>query len=150
MAAIRGMPGYAGRSSVFSWICGIARNKIAQLHTKRGKASKIEAVLSTVNGEIDLILQQVDRSPLPEEILEREEVRHMVGAAMASLQPVYRQVLDLKYLSGLPVKDIAAQLGKTPKAVESMLTRAREAFQKVFKLIVKGHVQLANEGGSSA
>ena len=72
----------------------------------------------------------------------------MVGAAMASLQPAYRLVLDLKYVSGLSVKEIAERLQKTPKAVESSLTRAREAFQKVFKLIVKGHLELAGEGGS--
>jgi len=146
MAAIRGMPNFARRSSLFSWLCGIAKNKIAQFHAKRAKTATIEAVLSNVNGELDLLLQQVDRSPLPLEIMEKEEVRNMVGAAMASLQPTYRRVLDLKYATGLPVKDIAAQLNKTPKAVESMLTRARDAFQRVFKLIVKGHIELAGQG----
>ncbi|MEW6359253.1 MAG: RNA polymerase sigma factor [Planctomycetota bacterium] len=146
MAAIRGMPGFAQRSSLFSWLCGIARNKIAQLHAKQTKTSTIETVLSNVDGDLDLLLQQVDRSPLPLEVIEKDEVRNMVGAAMASLQPAYRLVLDLKYISGLPVKEIADQLNKTPKAVESTLTRAREAFQKVFKLIVKGHIELAGEG----
>ena len=146
MAAIRGMPNFAQRSSLFSWLCGIAKNKIAQFRAKRAKATTIEAVLSNVNGELDLLLQQVDRSPLPLEIIEKQEVRNMVGAAMASLQPAYRRVLDLKYVSGLPVKEIAAKLNKTPKAVESMLTRARDAFQKVFKLIVKGHIELAEQG----
>ena len=101
-----------------------------------------------MNGELDLILQQVDRSPLPIEIMEKQEVRNMVGAAMASLRPAYRVVLHLKYASGLSVKEIADRIGKTPKAVESTLTRAREAFQKIFKLIVKGHLELADEGGS--
>lgn len=150
MAAIRGMPNFAARSTLFSWLCGIAKHKIARLHAARGKASTIESVLSSVNGDIDLILQQVDQSPPPLEVIEKEEVRNMVGAAMASLQPAYRLALELKYASGLSVKEIADRIGKTPKAVESTLTRARETFEKVFTLIVKGYTRLAEEGSRPA
>lgn len=41
-------------------------------------------------------------------------------------------ILEWKYLEGLPVSAIAARLKTTPKAAESLLTRAREAFRAGF------------------
>jgi RNA polymerase sigma-70 factor (ECF subfamily) len=41
----------------------------------------------------------------------------------------YGQVLEWKYIEGLSVKEIADKLGIAPKAAESTLTRARNAFR---------------------
>jgi len=42
-------------------------------------------------------------------------------------------VLRAKYLEGLSVAEIASARGETPKAVESLLSRARQAFRKVYQ-----------------
>ena len=41
-------------------------------------------------------------------------------------------MLRAKYLDGRSVADIAAAGGETPKAVESLLTRARQAFRDAY------------------
>jgi RNA polymerase sigma-70 factor (ECF subfamily) len=41
-------------------------------------------------------------------------------------------VLRMKYLEGRSVADIAAERDDSPKAVESLLTRAREAFRQAY------------------
>ena len=41
----------------------------------------------------------------------------------------YGDVLEWKYIDGLPVQEIARRLAIGPKAAESLLTRAREAFR---------------------
>ena len=47
--------------------------------------------------------------------------------ALAGLRAEHRLVLVLKYLDDLTVVQIAAALGKSPQAVESLLARARRA-----------------------
>ena len=41
-------------------------------------------------------------------------------------------MLEWKYIHGLSMQEIASRLGATAKAVESLLTRAREAFRQGF------------------
>jgi RNA polymerase sigma-70 factor (ECF subfamily) len=44
----------------------------------------------------------------------------------------YEAVLRAKYLEGQSVADIAAGRGDSAKAVESLLTRARQAFREAY------------------
>jgi RNA polymerase sigma-70 factor (ECF subfamily) len=55
-----------------------------------------------------------------------------LAAALSSLPDRYEAVLRAKYLDGRSVADIAAESGETPKAVESLLTRARQAFRDAY------------------
>jgi RNA polymerase sigma-70 factor (ECF subfamily) len=40
--------------------------------------------------------------------------------------------LTLRYLDGLPVRDVAAYLGRTEHATEALLVRARAAFRRTY------------------
>jgi RNA polymerase sigma-70 factor (ECF subfamily) len=55
-----------------------------------------------------------------------------VAEALAGLPDRYEQVLRAKYLDRLTVDQIAAGWGETPKAIESLLTRARQAFREAY------------------
>jgi len=73
--------------------------------------------------------------PLACEPLALEESREQaerISAALASLPEHYEAVLRMKYLEGRSVADIAAQRGESLKAVESLLTRARETFRQAY------------------
>jgi RNA polymerase sigma-70 factor, ECF subfamily len=54
-----------------------------------------------------------------------------VAAALASLSDRHEAVLRAKYLDGLSVAEIAINWNESPKAIESLLTRAREAFRQL-------------------
>lgn len=54
------------------------------------------------------------------------------ATALASLQTRHELVLRAKYLDGRTVNDIAIDWGESPKAVESLLTRARDAFRMAY------------------
>jgi RNA polymerase sigma-70 factor (ECF subfamily) len=64
--------------------------------------------------------------------LERHDEGQRVARALAELPEHYEAVLRAKYLEGQSVADVAAARGETAKAVESMLTRARQAFREAF------------------
>jgi len=74
--------------------------------------------------------QPLDAEPLAG--AEPRESAERIAAALASLPPHYEAVLRMKYLEGRGVADIAAERGESPKAIESLLTRAREAFRQAY------------------
>ena len=63
---------------------------------------------------------------------ERRERAEAVARALAELPERYEAVLRAKYLEQQPVDAIAADWGETPKAIESLLTRARAAFRRAY------------------
>jgi len=60
-------------------------------------------------------------------------------AALARLDTADRSLLEQKYFSGLEVRTLAGQLAITPKAVESRLTRAREALRRELIAALQRH-----------
>jgi RNA polymerase sigma-70 factor (ECF subfamily) len=69
----------------------------------------------------------------PPESLEGEERADMVRAALLCLHDDRRRVLLDKYAEGLSVAEIAARTGRSTKAVESLLSRAREQLRALLR-----------------
>ncbi len=134
LVALDRLGAYDGRSSLHTWLCGIAKNKIRQQRRRRQPLS-MEDLLEAADPEIHGILAEVEREPLPEWVLERAETQELVGATLSSLPPDYRRALVEKYVEGRSVKEIASRAQKGPKAIESTLHRARQAFGRVFQLL---------------
>jgi len=134
LTALERLGTFDGRSTLHLWLCGIARNKI-RAQRRRLRPLAIEEVLARADPEIEAILMAIDTEPLPEEVLEREETRELVGATLSSLPPAYREALVLKYVEELSTAEIAARSGRHPKATESVLHRARLAFGRIFTLL---------------
>jgi RNA polymerase sigma-70 factor (ECF subfamily) len=61
------------------------------------------------------------------------EVAEQIARALAQLPAHYEAVLRAKYLEELPVGEIAAAWNATPKTIESLLTRARQAFRQAYE-----------------
>jgi RNA polymerase sigma-70 factor, ECF subfamily len=55
-----------------------------------------------------------------------------IAAALSALPDRYEAVLRAKYLEGRSVADIALEVGETSKAIESLLSRARQAFRDAY------------------
>jgi RNA polymerase sigma-70 factor (ECF subfamily) len=55
-----------------------------------------------------------------------------IARALAALPEHYEAVLRAKYLEGQSVATIAEARAESPKAVESLLTRARQAFREIY------------------
>ena len=63
------------------------------------------------------------------------EVAEQVALALSELPSHYQEVLRAKYDEELPVVEIARRSGVSSKSVESLLFRARAAFQTVYQRI---------------
>ncbi|HWN48117.1 MAG TPA: sigma factor-like helix-turn-helix DNA-binding protein, partial [Steroidobacteraceae bacterium] len=68
----------------------------------------------------------------------REQVRQSILTALDYLPAPYAEILECKYLRDMSIGEIARQMGRNPKATESLLTRARDAFREAFALLPGG------------
>ncbi|MFQ5855233.1 MAG: RNA polymerase sigma factor [Anaerolineae bacterium] len=125
IAALNSLKSFRGDSRVYVWLCGIAWRKASDLRRRRDHANTPQP---TAEDELLEFGSAADQLTV-EEIAEREAVRRRVWRALQALPKHYGQVLRLKYLEGFKVSEIALIMGKTEKAVESLLTRARDAFR---------------------
>ncbi len=130
--AIANLRSFRGESSLAGWLFTICRYEISgHFRRLRRTPAAVELVEEApdVRAALDSISAGVDG---PERALERKQVAAAVHAVLDELPPRYGQALEWKYLAGLPVKEIARRLEVGPKAAESLLTRARRAFEKAF------------------
>ena len=112
------------RGELRAWLFGIARHRVA-LHWRK----RFSGDAACLTAERDQAAEAADGAILPEEIVEHLEQAAVVRASLLALPPERRQVLVEKYVEELSVAQIAARSGKSPKAVESLLSRAREQFR---------------------
>ncbi len=118
--AIRSRDRFDGRSSVVTWLCAIGRNKLVDHYRRHGREER---------RHLQLVDQQ--RSGADSE-WRSSETRQQVEAALAMLAPDQRMALLFMYLDGLSVREVAAVLGRSEKATESLLTRARDSFRRAY------------------
>jgi RNA polymerase sigma-70 factor, ECF subfamily len=123
---------YRGEAALFSWLCAICRFEITG-HFRRERRSPPQADLVEEGAMPRGVLESLPAGcDDPESELLRREVTRLVHMTVDHLPLHYGQVLEWKYSDGLSVKQIAGQLGISPKAAESLLTRARQAFRDGF------------------
>ena len=117
---------FSGKSSLFTWLCGIARHEISDYYRKRTIKSVVFSRLPFVEGFVSRALE-------PDAKLMRKEYEKRVRRALELILPHYREMLELKYMDGLTVAEIARRLGMSFKACESALVRARRAFSLAYE-----------------
>lgn len=129
---------YRGEASVFTWMCSFCRFEIAAHWRKKGRRSSEQPLIedsSEIRAALESLAAEVDG---PVELAERRELARMVRLTLDHLPLRYGNALDWKYLQGLSVRQVAARLGSTEKAAESVLTRARQVFRNEFVVLAGG------------
>ena len=128
LAAIHSLSSFSGDSRLFTWLCAIARHKISDF--RRRKAQPAD-VFSDV--PFQHLAQLMASTPLPEEILTQRATRILVVRALATLPDDYRKALLARYIDERPVTEISSILGRSYKATESLLSRARLALRQALE-----------------
>jgi RNA polymerase sigma-70 factor, ECF subfamily len=118
--AVRQRASFDGRSDAVTWLCGIGRHKLVDHYRRSGRESQrqLRIVSQASSGQADAWSEQ--------------ELRSSVEAALAQLSGEQRIVMVLRYLDQMPVREIASSIGRSEKATESLLSRAREAFRRAY------------------
>ncbi len=115
---VRHRASFDGRAEALTWVCGIARHKVAD-HVRRKYREERRR------------LRLVESAPSEVEEPEAEAMTHQaVVETLRALPEGQRVALAMHYLDGYSVREIAERLERSESAVESLLTRGREGFKK--------------------
>jgi RNA polymerase sigma-70 factor, ECF subfamily len=129
--ALAKLGSYRGEASLLTWLCACCRNEILMGFRQRRTAP---------------VTVELEDAPAsggdPEVTLLGRERALRVHMTLDGLPDHYARALEWKYLDHLPVQEIAARMGVQPKAAESLLTRARQAFRTGYERL---HGRLASQ-----
>ena len=126
-AAARTLPDFRGASSVSTWLYTIARSFcLKKRRTSKFAPERIESL----EAQAEASSQVPDHARTPEENAAARQTRKVLEEAISALDPMYREVLVLRDVEGLPAAEVAEILGLTVEAVKSRLHRARVAVRE--------------------
>jgi len=125
MAAMMCRSNFNGKCNEFSWICSIAKHKIIDYYRKK----KIKTILFSVSPAFEEI---ADKALTPERDVLKNELKEEIKKTFKELGKGYKDILRLKYVEEMKVKEIASSLELTMKAVESKLMRAKKKFREAW------------------
>ncbi|HLF09658.1 MAG TPA: RNA polymerase sigma factor [Gammaproteobacteria bacterium] len=131
--AIRKLSTYRGEAALFTWLCTICRNEIND-HVERLVRERKHVVLTEdlpdVRAAVDALAAPA--SDEPEDNFRRMETTRLIQVALDRLPTHYGNALEWKYIYGFSVEEIAEKLGVGLDAAQSVLARAKRAFQDVY------------------
>jgi len=116
---------FKNKSSFRTWLCSIAKNKLKESYRRSIYKEKLELMDNSglIEHESSFNIEQSELD---------KETRLCVHKVLNELPPLYKYALILKYIDGLSVKETAKVLGKSAKAIDGVLQRAKAAFEKAY------------------
>ena len=133
LAVLEGLPGFAGRSSLKTWVVHILLNRA---RTRGAREARIVPLSSLAKGEdsapsADLFSEsggwRSAPEPIsPERLLDSKETRARVDAAIAALPDQQRLVIELRDVADLPSEEVCELLKLSPNNQRVLLHRARD------------------------
>jgi RNA polymerase sigma-70 factor (ECF subfamily) len=128
LAALGSLDKFRGDSQLYTWLRSIAFHKLNDYYRRQVKQPKAQE--SSPDFDAMKQLEQTGNDePETIAVMESEEVRQSVQQALEQLPQNYQEVLVLKYLEEMPVLEISQVMGRSPKSVEGLLSRARKAMR---------------------
>jgi len=132
---VRKMGSFRGEALLFTWLCQICRNETSAVFRQRKIEMREDVPIEDHPGVQAALESVASDDGRPETARRREEIANFVRVTLEHLPSNYAQALELKYVQGYSVKEIAASLNIGEKAAESILTRSRVAFKERFRAI---------------
>ena len=129
---------FRGESQFRTWVLSIARNEgLARLRkTENRREDSLDALTEGESGDFTPAILTSWRE-VPAEMLEQQELRTLLRQAIAGLPEIYRNVLLLRDIEEMDVRESASALGVTEGAVKVRLHRARAMLQKAVAMRMK-------------
>src|SRR5437867_5591132 len=127
LVGLRKLATFAGQSSVVGWLLGIARHKVEDFYRAQLREpdplpddGDLPSAGPNVTPDLDKLIDAARAEEKTRQILER-------------LPAAYSAALQWRYWENRTIREIAAQTGKTEKAIERLLARARTTFRRLWE-----------------
>lgn len=122
MNSLKNLRLFRGQSSLQTWMIGILNHEIADYYRKLYAKRAIKVIPLA-----DWLLHEL--------ATDTPETPAKVRLALDKMVHDQKELLLQKYIDGKRVKQIALDLGKSVKAIESELFRARVEFRKIYSTL---------------
>ena len=131
--AIRNIASYRGEAALFTWLSEICRHELADLHRKTARRPFHDSLddPDAAQRAAAQLLGLPQHEPTAQ--LDSWMLRGAVMRTLSVLPERYARALEAKYGDGLSVDEVARLLGLTATAAQSLLARARAAFQECWR-----------------
>ena len=123
LAAWKSLSQYRGEGALRAWVMGIARHKVEDYYRQLLRAPE---PLEENDADLPEPATMLDFH----QVLERDELRKHARRVMEDLPEHYRWALIWRYWEKASARDMALKTGKTEKAIERLLARARAEFRE--------------------
>ena len=124
LAAWDDLSSFRGESSLRRWLLSIARHKVEDYYRRRLREPE-----SLPPEDMQETEEPAVHRPI-EELIDRHRVEDRIRSVLAALPERYGLILLWRYWEKRSAREIAAAIGRTEKAVERLLARARAQFKK--------------------
>lgn len=118
-----------------TWLFTIANNVAATALRTRSRRREVSLAAHDSSHSIARLdaVVQASTGQMPARQLDKAEMRQIVQLALESLNERQRMAVLLNKFEGMSYDDIAAAMGLTPKAIKSLLSRARLNLREVLE-----------------
>ena len=121
LEAVRSAGGFRGESALSTWMCSIARRRLARHYERERRAEVARRSFHLVAGTTTASTESAEAD------FERQDE---VVRALGRLPALQRQVLVFKYLEDMSVQEIAERVNRSRVQVQSLLQRGRDSLRR--------------------
>jgi RNA polymerase sigma-70 factor (ECF subfamily) len=132
LKAFAAMDGFAGRSSLSTWLTRIAINEALARARRAERRARIEEEHQLVNLDTyrEKFMASSDSARSPEANVMRRQLAKLLERAIGNLPELFRPVFVLRDIEGLSVEETSEVLQIPRETVKTRLLRARRRLQQ--------------------
>jgi RNA polymerase sigma-70 factor (ECF subfamily) len=119
VACLKQLPLFRGESSIYTWMISIAQHQVADFYRKKYAKKALQYL-------------PLSQFLLDTKIDDAHETAEKVKQVLTKMSTSSCELLQKKYVDGKKVAEIAIELGKSVKSIESELFRARIEFKELY------------------
>jgi RNA polymerase sigma-70 factor (ECF subfamily) len=133
LAALSLADRFDGSCSVNTWLCSLAKIKVADHLRRQGRQKRIPAsMLVEIDADGAETLGRFQRGDATvEDVLGRLDARAFLDGVTAQVSEDEREALLLHYVDGFSIEEMSRLMNRSAKGVESLLTRAKRRCREV-------------------
>jgi RNA polymerase sigma-70 factor (ECF subfamily) len=120
------------RGTMAVWLTYVSKNCIKKALKERDRGIAHFESWAKIDDKLLAIYKQLATTPLPEDVLERQETIALVHMTLSSIPGNYKEILEQRYFYEQPLVEIARMYQISEGAARSLLHRARMAFKATF------------------
>ena len=139
VSAYKNIKSFKGMSKFSTWlstiVINLSKKRLNQLRTQRFREPlSVNEHISI--GDDQMILEPPSSDPLPDEILEKENIQEKLQLCLDRLDNEFREVVVLREMQGFSYEDISSMLKIAEGTVKSRLFRARVLLKNCLKRFI--------------